>query len=353
MPTRTPRERAIWPRVGSFYGRLIISMEDGRYTNRLAPDAGSNGEANGGSSAGSNGGSNGEARIGPILEQRRKERNLSLDDVEQATKIRKRYLDGLERDDYDVLPAGVYAQGFLKTYANYLGLDGEELTRQLKSRRKRRPEGRINYAPGSESGFEEPLISPAGLQGTDERRFPTSVVVTLLVAVLVLAVVIGALYFVGRGVETSRPEPNEPPPAENQAGQNQQKGASEQDPGGSGAQQNSDEGEGGAEQAADAGKEAGGAGTESSRQSAPPDELEVSIRVSERPSWLLVKADGTVIYAQVVEPGFSSTFRADRRLYIQGGDGGAVSVEINGQDAGALGEPYNVGEKNFTLKNAS
>ena len=324
-------------------------MEDGRNTNRLAPDAGSNGEANGGS----NGGSNGEAKIGPILEHRRKERDLSLDDVEQATKIRKRYLDGLERDDYDVLPAGVYAQGFLKTYANYLGLDGDELTRQLKSRRKRRPEGRINYAPGPENGLEEPLISPAGLQGTGQRRFPTSVVVTLLVAVLVLAVVIGALYFVGRGVETSRPEPNEPPPAENQAGQNPQKAAPEQEPRGSGAQEDAAEGNGSAEQAADAGKEAGGAGTESSRQSAPPDELEVSIRVSERPSWLLVKADGTVIYAQVVEPGFYSTFRADRRLYIQGGDGGAVSVEINGQDAGALGEPYNVGEKNFTLKNAS
>ncbi|MGI8865693.1 MAG: helix-turn-helix domain-containing protein, partial [Rubrobacteraceae bacterium] len=61
--------------------------------------------------------------IGPTLLEARTEKGLSLDDVEQATKIRKRYIEGLERDDYTVLPDAVYVQGFLKTYANYLGLD--------------------------------------------------------------------------------------------------------------------------------------------------------------------------------------------------------------------------------------
>ena len=41
----------------------------------------------------------GGAKIGPILEQARKERGLTLDDVEQATKIRKRYLAGHELED--------------------------------------------------------------------------------------------------------------------------------------------------------------------------------------------------------------------------------------------------------------
>ena len=165
-------------------------MEDGQNTHDLAPD----------------GESNGEAKLGRFLEQKRKEKGLSLEEVERATKIRKRYLDGLEREDYAVLPAGVYAQGFLKTYANFRGLDGEDLSRQLKSRRRPRRERGINYNTGPENGFEEPLIAPTGLQGTEKRRFPTSAFVTLLVAVLVLAVVIGVLYFVGRGVEASRPE---------------------------------------------------------------------------------------------------------------------------------------------------
>ena len=306
-------------------------MEDGQNTHDLAPD----------------GESNGEAKIGRFLEQKRKEKGLSLEEVEQATKIRKRYLDGLEREDYAVLPAGVYAQGFLKTYANFLGLDGEDLSRQLKSRRRPRRERGINYNTGPENGFEEPLIAPTGLQGTEKRRFPTSAVVTLLVAVLVLAVVIGVLYFVGRGVEASRPEQNNPSPAkpaEDPPKQDQEKVASKHEAGVAGAHEN---------EATASGEGAANTGSQDAQQSAPPDTLRVSISVSDRPSWLMIRTDGTPVYAQVAEPGFSRTFEADRRLYIQGGDAGAVSMEINGQDAGTLGPPYSIGEKNFTLKNAS
>jgi cytoskeleton protein RodZ len=306
-------------------------MEDGQHTHNLAPD----------------GESNGEAKIGRILEQERKKKGLSLEEVEQATKIRKRYLDGLEREDYAVLPAGVYAQGFLKTYANYLGLDGEDLSRKLKSRRKPRRERGINYNTETENGFEEPLLAPTGLHGTEKRRFPTSAVVTLLVAVLILAVVIGALYFVGRGVEASRPgedDPSPAKPAENPPKQKPEKVASRDDAGEASAQK---------DEAAGSAEDAGNAGTEDAQQSAPPDMLKVSIKVSDRPSWLLIRTDGTPVYEQVAQPGFSRTFEADRRLYIRGGDAGAVTMEINGQDAGTLGDPYNIGEKNFTLKNAS
>jgi cytoskeleton protein RodZ len=60
----------------------------------------------------------GDAKIGPVLEKARKERGLSLEEAEHATKIRKRYLAGLEREDFGVLPDVIYARGFLKTYAN-------------------------------------------------------------------------------------------------------------------------------------------------------------------------------------------------------------------------------------------
>ena len=68
---------------------------------------------------------------------------------------------------------------------------------------------------------------------------------------------------------------------------------------------------------------------------------------------MLIRTDGTPVYEQVAQPGFSQTFEADRRLYIKGGDAGAVTVEINGQDAGTLGPAYTIAEKNYTLKNAS
>jgi cytoskeletal protein RodZ len=74
------------------------------------------------------------SEIGLSLEQARTERGLSLWQVEEATKIRARYLRDLERENFDVLPA-VYVLGFLKTYADFLGLDGEALSWQLKNRR--------------------------------------------------------------------------------------------------------------------------------------------------------------------------------------------------------------------------
>ena len=300
-------------------------MEEGRHTHDLA-----SGEANG------------EAKIGRFLEQKRKERGLSLEEVEQATKIRKRYLTGLEREDYAMLPDAVYARGFLKTYANYLGLDGEALSRQLKSRRKPRRERGIDYNARPESDFEEPLISPRGLQGTGKRKVPTSALVTLLVAVLVLAAVIGALYFVGRSVQASRSEGENPPR------HGQQKMADKEKAPEAGQKQEG-------QQDAAAGEPDPGdrRQQDEAQQSAPPDTLQVSIDVQDRPSWLLIQTDGSTAYEEVARPGFSRTFEADRRLYIKSGDAGAVNVEINGQDAGTLGPAYTIAEENYTLKRSS
>ena len=285
---------------------------------------------------------NSEAKIGRFLEQKRKERGLSLEEVEQATKIRKRYLTGLEREDYAMLPDAVYAQGFLKTYANYLGLDGDALSHQLKSRRKPRRERGINYNNPPESSFERPLITPGGLSGTQKRKISTSAVVTLLVALLALAVIIGTLYFVGRGVQASRSQQDklpDPPRQEQQKVATKDK-TPEAAPAKEGAVGSEDN-------AAEQEKPAG------TKQSAPADTLQVQISVKERPSWLLIRADGTEAYEQVAQPGFSRTFEAEHRLYIKSGDAGAVTVEINGQDVGQLGQTGDVVAKNYTLKSAS
>ena len=312
-------------------------MEDGQHTHNLAPGA-EPGE--------SNGGANGEAKIGRFLEQKRKERGLSLEEVEQATKIRKRYLTGLEREDFAMLPDAVYAQGFLKTYANYLGLDGEALSRQLKSRRKPRRERGIDYNTNPESGFEEPLISPRGLQGTEKRKVPTSAIVTLLVAALVLAVVIGTLYFVGRGVQASSVQGETPPSAENPPRKEPQKVAEKEKAPVDERAQRED---------APAGESDAGGRPELAQDlhPVPPDTLQVLINVRERPSWLLIRADGTPAYEQVARPGFSRIFEAERQLFIKSGDAGAVTVEINGQDVGTLGRAGTIVARNYTLKSAS
>ena len=83
--------------------------------------------------SGESGNSHTNLEIGRTLARARAERGLSLWQVEEATKIRARYLHDLERENFDVLPA-VYVLGSLKTYADFLGLDGEALVRGLKNR---------------------------------------------------------------------------------------------------------------------------------------------------------------------------------------------------------------------------
>jgi cytoskeleton protein RodZ len=281
-----------------------------------------------------------EPGIGRLLEHKRKEQGLSLEEVEQATKIRKRYLTGLERDDYAVLPDAVYARGFLKTYANYLGLDGEAFALELKSTRKPRRERGIDYKSRPETEFEQPLMSPSGLSGTRKRKVSTSAIVTLLVALLALAAVIGALYFVGRGVQASKEDTPPAPPRQEQHNVADRERAAENG--------RAREDGGGVEENVDHKEKPAGV-----EQSVLPDALQVAINVKERPSWILIRADGTTAYEQIAQPGFSQTFEAERELYIKSGDAGAVKVEINGQDVGALGPAYEIVARNFTLKNAS
>ncbi len=68
-----------------------------------------------------------ESRIGATLREARNRRKVDLSEVEAATRIRVRYLRAIENEEWDVLPGGVYTRGFIRTYASFLGLDGERL----------------------------------------------------------------------------------------------------------------------------------------------------------------------------------------------------------------------------------
>ena len=65
--------------------------------------------------------------IGEMLRSRRKELNMSLKDVETSTSIRSGYLQAIEEGQMEKLISPIYAQGFVKQYAVFLGLDGERL----------------------------------------------------------------------------------------------------------------------------------------------------------------------------------------------------------------------------------
>jgi cytoskeletal protein RodZ len=68
-----------------------------------------------------------DSGVGTILREARNRRKLELSEVEAATRIRFRYLRAIEDEEWDVLPGGFYTRGFIRTYASFLGLDGDRL----------------------------------------------------------------------------------------------------------------------------------------------------------------------------------------------------------------------------------
>ncbi|MEE8346611.1 MAG: helix-turn-helix domain-containing protein [Dehalococcoidia bacterium] len=61
--------------------------------------------------------------LGETLQRARQARGITVEDAERATRIPRRYLEALEQENYSILPAPVYARGFLRSYSGYLGLD--------------------------------------------------------------------------------------------------------------------------------------------------------------------------------------------------------------------------------------
>lgn len=273
----------------------------------------------------------GAGQIGPILEKRRLEKGLSLKEVEQATKIRTRYLEGLEREDPTVLPDPVYARGFLKTYANFLGLDGERLSRELRDRRSSRRERQLNHEVPGTSDFERPLITPGGVGEAERRRVSGATVLTVALAVLVLAAVIGALYYVGsRSAGTgSEDSPDEP-------------AVEQEDPGPSQKE----------EPATEATTSTPGGDTGEAEADAAPETDPVTVRVVGAPAGLTVTVDGAVALDQFAQPGFSQTFEAQNSVTVSTANAGAVEVEVDGENQGRLGRSGQGATREFPVQPA-
>lgn len=72
--------------------------------------------------------------IGERLCHARTQRNISLADASAATKLKVVYIEAMENNRFDELPAPVYAKNFIKMYGKYLGLDGAQLSDEFGKR---------------------------------------------------------------------------------------------------------------------------------------------------------------------------------------------------------------------------
>src|SRR5438094_385324 len=70
--------------------------------------------------------------IGESLREARLAQGIELDEVEASIKVRSRYLRALEAEDWGALPGDAYVRGFLRTYGDFLGLDGLALVEEYR-----------------------------------------------------------------------------------------------------------------------------------------------------------------------------------------------------------------------------
>jgi len=68
-----------------------------------------------------------QTELGNQLRRARENKSVSLEETEKATGIRKRYLEAMEEGRFDALPGQIQLRGFLRNYANYVGLNGDEM----------------------------------------------------------------------------------------------------------------------------------------------------------------------------------------------------------------------------------
>ncbi len=118
--------------------------------------------------------------VGATLREARNRRKVDLSEVEAAIKIRVRYLAAIENEEWDALPGGAYTHGFIRTYAIYLGLDGDRLAEDY----------RRSIAPTAGERVPkrvEPV--PTGLRRGGSRL--SSRVLIVAVCLLLVALVVG------------------------------------------------------------------------------------------------------------------------------------------------------------------
>lgn len=117
--------------------------------------------------------------MGDILSFRRKELNLSLKEAENATSIRISYLQALEEGEMGKLISPIYAQGFYRQYASFLGLDGDQIVREHPHVFNRHSSQEFVYGIGTLEGRGNP--------GGGVKWFPNAIWIVAFILVFAAA----------------------------------------------------------------------------------------------------------------------------------------------------------------------
>lgn len=140
--------------------------------------------------------------IGTRLKEAREAQNISLDTLQETTKIQKRYLQAIEQGNFHLLPGKFYARAFIKEYAIAVGLNPDELL-----------EGHKDEVPSTEES--EPTVQYSRLQRSRRESGPSKVsssfsfIPTLIVVLLVIGIIFVAWGLYQKAISDKSTDPVE------------------------------------------------------------------------------------------------------------------------------------------------
>ena len=247
-----------------------------------------------------------KGNFGERLKREREMREVSLDEISAATRISNRYLQALENEEWSKLPGGVFARGFVRTIARYLGLDEESLL------------GEFDLARSKELAAA-PHPPPLPLPREMPRWVPAAVAAFVLLLVVAAALYGWRRYSAWRAAHTavaSAPVKSSPPAAAAAPASIAPAAAAEKRP-------------------------ADGAPAE------PTLDLSVSTSAA---THLRIVADGILLLDSEMRTGENLHFTASDRFDVTAADSSAVLLELNGQAMPPIGAPGSSGTISLSRK---
>jgi cytoskeleton protein RodZ len=260
------------------------------------------------------------ASFGENLRREREMRGVALDEISAATKISVRFLNCLEREDFEKLPGGIFTRSFIRTYARYLGLDEERVLAEYQLIAKPKAD-----------------FDPARLTASraDTRQWASrGPLIAVLLAILLLtggyAVYRYTRHVSEANVEALKPVPTVPAPAAAPApGQStvEQPAGPAQEPAGAAT---------GAETAPSSTAGAAAPGQTAAPLPDASGGLVLQVAATER-AWAAVDADGKTALQRVLSPGEIETLKAKESFDITTGNAQGIILTLNGETLKPLG----------------
>ncbi|WP_127583850.1 helix-turn-helix domain-containing protein [Paenibacillus koleovorans] len=137
------------------------------------------------------------SELGQLLKKARLENGLSLDQLEEMTKIRKRYLEAIETGEYKILPGSFYVRAFIKSYAESVGLDPTEVLALYRN---------VIPTPTPETIVEPIRRKKTHTRNTDKISKWASTILMIAFVMLILGVI---YYFIDQSYDGSRQQVDE------------------------------------------------------------------------------------------------------------------------------------------------